>query len=105
MSTRARMLAGAFLGLLVAALVIVQVWTLASVADQTRINGATSQRVLDCTKVGGRCFAESQDRTKAAIVGINEGTLRVIVAALTCEDRGLTGERLARCTTRLADSD
>lgn len=63
----------------------------------------TNHRLIDCTTPGGDCYQQSQQRTGEAIVGINEGTLRVIAAALSCQADGLTDEReLARCTTRRA---
>jgi hypothetical protein len=69
-------------------------------------NGELSERVLDCTEPGGECFEDSRKRTAEAVVGINEGTFRVIVAALSCQADGVTEERaLARCTARRASPE
>lgn len=62
----------------------------------------TARRIEDCTTAGRTCFREAQERTAEAVNGINEGTLRIIVAAITCADRGLTGSALSRCTITLA---
>jgi hypothetical protein len=56
-----------------------------------------AKRIEDCTIVGGDCFQEAQQRTAAAVSGIQEGTLRLIVAGFTCYDRGLVGQQLAEC--------
>lgn len=62
-----------------------------------------ARRIVDCTTPGGDCYQEGQRRTTEAVVGINEGTLRVIVAALTCQAEGVTGQRpLAMCTAERA---
>lgn len=64
-----------------------------------------NHRLIDCTEPGGECYRQGQSRTAKAVVGINEGTLRVIVAALACQESGVTGERaLARCTAQHAAS-
>lgn len=64
---------------------------------------AISKRLVDCTEPGGECFEAAQKRTGEAIVGINEGTLAVIVAAISCQGDGITEKRaLARCTVRRA---
>lgn len=66
---------------------------------------ATSARVLDCTEVGGKCYEEQQARGAEFLTGINQGTLRVIVAALSCQEDGITGQRaLARCTVRRSEA-
>lgn len=60
-------------------------------------------RLIDCTEPGGECFQKGQERTQDAVVGINEGTLAVIVAAISCQEDGIIEERaLARCTARRA---
>ena len=81
-------------------------------ANQSEDNGellasvtATNDRLLDCTEVGGKCFEESNARTGAAVVGINDVTLAVIVAALSCQQDGITEQRsLAKCTARRAEA-
>lgn len=66
---------------------------------------AVSDRLIDCTEPTGECAKESQARTAEAVVGINEGTLRVIVAALACQADGVTEQKeLARCTVQRAES-
>lgn len=67
----------------------------------------TAFRIEDCTTPGGQCFEQSQKRTGQAVAGINQGTLAVIVAALSCQDDGIVGQKaLARCTAeRAARSD
>lgn len=60
---------------------------------------STNKRLIDCTTPGGECYAEGQKNTGKAIMGINEGTMRVIVAALSCQADGITEEQeLAVCT-------
>lgn len=64
---------------------------------------AISKRLVDCTEPGGACFEAAQKRTGEAVVSINEGTLAVIVAAISCQEDGITEKRaLARCTVRRA---
>lgn len=63
----------------------------------------TNARLIDCTTPKGKCYEAGTARTGEAVVGINEATLKVIVAALSCQEDGLTDEReLALCTTRRA---
>lgn len=65
----------------------------------------TNDRILDCTQAPGKCYTEGQQRTADAVTGINEGTFRVIVAALSCQQDGITEEKpLAQCTARRAKS-
>jgi hypothetical protein len=74
--------------------------------DELKQIEAVSKRLIDCTEPGGKCFEEGQKRTAEAVVGINEGTLRVIVAALSCQDDGVTGQKaLSRCTIERAKAD
>lgn len=75
-------------------------------AKEAAENAARSaERIEDCTTPGRKCFDDSQKRTAEAIVGINEGTLRVIVAAISCQDDGITEQRaLSICTVRRAES-
>lgn len=62
-----------------------------------------NERLIDCNTPTGECFAESQKRTAKAVVGVNQNTLRVIVAALSCQESGVTGQRaLSRCTVARA---
>lgn len=62
-------------------------------------------RIEDCTTPGRQCFEDQVARTGEAVAGINEGTLAVIVAALSCQADGITEERpLARCTVRRASA-
>jgi hypothetical protein len=73
------------------------------IRDQAVVNGEYGERIFDCTDPSGECFKESQARTAEAVVGINEGTLRVIVAALSCQGDGITEQKpLARCTVERA---
>lgn len=66
---------------------------------------AGTARIEDCTTVGHDCYDEQQAQAGQFIKGINEGTLRVIVAALSCQADGVTGQRaLARCTVRRAEA-
>ena len=108
-AARLRALTSAFLVILSMALVLAltAVAYLALAASQQSMeNGAVlnkiegvNNRLVDCSVPGGKCFQESQDRTKQAVVGVNEGTLRVIVAALSCQEEGVTSQpALARCT-------
>jgi hypothetical protein len=73
----------------------------------TQLKGSPLQRRIDrvarqiksCVDPQGSCFRQGQRRTAKAIVGINQGTLRVVVAALSCQADGITDrEALARCT-------
>jgi hypothetical protein len=76
------------------------------IQQQAVENGALSERVLDCTEPGGECFEDGRQRTADAVMGINEGTFRVIVAALSCQEDGITEQRaLARCTARRASPE
>jgi hypothetical protein len=69
-------------------------------------NGALSERVLDCTEPGGECFEDGRERTAEAVLGINEGTFRTIVAALSCQADGIVEQRaLARCTARRSSQE
>lgn len=63
----------------------------------------SADRIEDCTTPGRRCFEDQLKRTGDAVAGINQGTLAVIVAALSCQADGVTEEKpLARCTARRA---
>lgn len=65
----------------------------------------TNDRILDCTEAPGKCYTEDRRRTADAVADINEGTYRVIVAALSCQQDGIVAERpLAECTARRAKS-
>jgi outer membrane murein-binding lipoprotein Lpp len=60
-------------------------------------------RIEDCTTPGRQCFEDQVKRTGDAVAGINQGTLAVIVAALSCQEDGITDQRpLARCTANRA---
>lgn len=73
--------------------------TAATAADAAR----AAARIEDCTTPGRKCFEDQVSRTSDAVAGINQGTLAVIVAALSCQADGVTDERpLARCTARRA---
>lgn len=73
--------------------------TAATAADAAR----AAQRIEDCTTPGRQCFEEQTRRTGKAVAGINQGTLAVIVAAISCQADGITEERpLARCTAKRA---
>jgi hypothetical protein len=66
-----------------------------SCVDQTRDDG---DPVGDCAKQG-------QQSTKEAVVGINSGTLKVVVAALSCQADGIVDRKeLARCTVRRSET-
>lgn len=63
----------------------------------------TQRRIISCTEPGGRCFKDGEKRTAEAVVGIEAGTLRVIVAALSCQADGIRDEKpLAECTAKRA---
>ena len=68
---------------------------------------ALSDRLIDCTTPDGKCYAQGSKRTAEAVVGINEGTLKVIVAALSCQSNRITQppvdtqRDLLKCTIRL----
>lgn len=106
---------------------LVQTYTLQSAVRETQLNNAQRNettkiaaeqariaaeqaarsvfRIEDCTTEGGECFEESRRRTGNVVAGINEGTLAVIVAALSCQEDGVVGQRaLARCTAQRAAS-
>lgn len=71
--------------------------TAATAADAAR----AAARIEDCTTPGRECFEAQQRRTGDAVVGVNQGTLAVIAAALSCQADGITEESaLARCTAR-----
>jgi uncharacterized membrane-anchored protein YhcB (DUF1043 family) len=75
--------------------------------EQTAAAAASAARAVDriedCTTPGRQCFEDQAARTGAAVAGINEGTLAVIVAALSCQADGITDEQpLARCTANRA---
>ena len=73
--------------------------TAATAADAAR----AAERIEDCTTPGRACFEDQVERTGAAVAGINQGTLAVIAAALSCQADGITEERpLAQCTARRA---
>lgn len=70
------------------------------VLKQTRI---TNQRLISCSTPGGKCYQQNNKRTAKAIVGVNNGTLRVVAAALSCQADGVTEtEALAKCTAERA---
>jgi hypothetical protein len=72
-------------------------------ADLAADAARTADRIEDCTTPGRPCFEDQVKRTGDAVAGINQGTLAVIVAALSCQADGITEERaLARCTARRA---
>jgi hypothetical protein len=72
-------------------------------ADAAAAAARAVDRIEDCTTPGRECFEDQVKRTGAAVAGINQGTLSVIVAALSCQADGITEERpLARCTARRA---
>lgn len=61
----------------------------------------SADRIEDCTTPGRECFEDAKQRTEKAIVGINRGTLTVIVAAISCQVDGVAEqEALARCTVK-----
>lgn len=64
---------------------------------------AANARIIDCTTPGGKCLQEQDERMGTFSEGINEGTLSVIVAAISCQNEGIVGQReLARCTVQRA---
>lgn len=106
MNGRFRKVTAFLVGVGVMALVILQMYTLVTIR-QTQVdntakvdNTAEAVRLIkDCTDPSGDCYQRGQKRTAEAIVGINEGTLHVVVAALSCQADGITErEALARCT-------
>ncbi len=75
-----------------------------SAAEAAETAARSLARIEDCTTKGGECFEANQRRTGEVVTGINRGTLAVIVAALSCQDDGIVGQReLARCTVERAD--
>lgn len=102
---------------LVSLMVFVGAWTLVVVTylafksyEQSDQNGEviakvedTNTRLLDCTEPGGECYEAGQKRTAKAVVGINEGTFRLVVAGLSCQADGITETKpLADCMARRA---
>jgi hypothetical protein len=76
------------------------------IREQAIRNGELSTAVLDCTEPGGECYEDGRKRTAEAVVGINEGTFNVIVAALSCQADGIVEQRaLARCTARRSSQE
>jgi hypothetical protein len=74
-------------------------------ADTAAAAARAASRIEDCTTPGRQCFEEQVKRTGDAVAGINQGTLAVIAAALSCQADGITEERpLARCTARRASA-
>lgn len=74
-------------------------------ADAAEAAARAVDRIEDCTTPGRECFDDSQRRTGEAVAGINQGTLAVIVAALSCQAEGITEQRaLARCTVNRAQA-
>ena len=79
-------------------------------ADQSKQNyeliqkvDETNDRLLDCTEPPGACYRAGEERTSSAVSGIGEGTFKIIVAALSCQQDGVTEEKpLANCTARRA---
>lgn len=80
--------------------------TLDAIRETQTEGSPTQQRLIDiaeqirsCTTPEGKCSQRGQKQTAKAVVGINQGTLRVVVAALSCQADGITElEPLARCT-------
>lgn len=65
----------------------------------------TNDRVLECTEPPGACYKAGEQRTGNAVQGITEGTFRIIVAALACQQDGIVEEKpLAECTARRAQA-
>ncbi len=75
--------------------------TAATAADAAR----SAERIEDCTTPGRPCYEDAQRRTGEAVAGINQGTLAVITAALSCQADGITDQKaLSRCTVRRAEA-
>lgn len=113
---RLRGLIAAFVSVLIATTMAALVgigYTVVNASEQSETNGRILQRVedlnhrqVDCTEPGGKCYKRNQVRTREAIVGVNQGTLRIIVAALSCQADGITEQdQLARCTIRRAQQE
>lgn len=70
-------------------------------SDDLDRNQQTNALLVDCNTPGGDCYQQTQDLTSAAVLGVNQGTMRVIVAALACQADGFdTRVALARCTVK-----
>lgn len=74
-----------------------------SVADTTaqaaEDAARSAQRIEDCTTPGRDCYEDTQKTTANAVGSVATNTLAVIVAALSCQDDGITEQKqLARCT-------
>jgi len=81
-----------------------------SVADTTRQAAEdaarSAKRIEDCTTPGRDCYEDTQKTTARAVGSVATNTLAVIVAALSCQDDGITEQKeLARCTVRRAASE
>ncbi len=73
--------------------------TAATAADAAR----SADRIESCTTPGQECYEDQQRRTGDAVAGINQGTLAIIVAAISCQADGIIDEKpLARCTASRA---
>lgn len=105
--TRKARHAGSFLfGVGVMAVVLIQLYTILAIRNTQQEGSPTTKRLIaiaeqidSCTNPEGDCYKRGQEQTAKAIVGINKGTLLVIVAALSCSADGITDqEQLARCT-------
>lgn len=79
---------------------------LIAIAEQ---NQELSEQIKSCTTPSGECAKAGDRKTAKAILGIIAGgkkvTVDVIVAALSCNADGITGqEALARCTIERSKS-
>lgn len=89
MNGKVRSLGWAFVGLLVAVLVVVAFASLLVTTSNTKAIKDTQQSIRSCTTPGQECYDRGQEQTSKAIADIN----RVTVYAAACADEpGVQGQ-------------
>ncbi len=104
--TKRRMVLWGLLAVSTGLLVIWMVGVTGLILQQSNQNGDIAKDVRhqteaieSCTTPGGKCYEQGGKRTAEAIQTINEGTLRMVAAALSCEADGIEEqEALVACT-------
>lgn len=72
-------------------------------AQTARDAARSAERIEDCTTPGRPCFERNSRATSNAVAGINQGTLAVIVATISCQEDGITEVApLSRCAAERA---
>ena len=91
----------------VAVLVVGFVATIALFGVLALLNRQTLRAITDCTSPGGHCYQRSQRQTAKVVVGIQDSTVRVVVAATTCQSKlgKVSQKQLQDCTLRLLSRD